>query len=117
MKRTLAATLFCICLCAVANAQPGAAQKAAVEAAKEWRFEKVEIGWDRGPVLKIGLDRENEGTTRCVSESSTSDREPREKPDPADRGPREKPDRDPGDRGPKERPDRDPSDRGSRDRP
>jgi hypothetical protein len=107
LRRMMIASVFCLCLWGVSNAQPGAAQKAAVDAAldaaKEWKLEKLEVGWDKGPVVKGGVTRDRDGG--CTPR----DRDPIDR-DPIDRGPR---DRDPIDRGPR---DRDPIDRGPRDR-
>jgi hypothetical protein len=94
MKRMMIASVFCFCLCGVSNAQPGAAQKAAVnatlDAAKEWRLERVEVGWDKGPVLKGDFARDSDvGCTprepREPRGEPREPREPRERREPVDR--------------------------------
>lgn len=106
IKRLLAVTIFCFCLVGVSNAQPGAAEKATVkaikEAVKDWKLEKVEVGWDRGPVLKGTWSRDNDTNKTPQSEPKTVDRNPVERT-PIDRTPREKVDRTPIDRTPPER--------------
>lgn len=120
MKRILLAITFGICLCGIANAQPGAAQKAivdkAIEASKEWKIDKVEIGWDRGPVLKGSFERDK-GEISCGSQKSGAEKTDRdirpeksvernapEKPEKPERAIRERTAPEKDDRGAKERP-------------
>jgi hypothetical protein len=92
----LAAAVFCLCLVGVANAQPGAAERAAVravtDAAKEWRLDSFEVGWDKGPVVRGSFVRDN-GPGGTDSRSSASERTQREHTprdnSPTDRAPRE----------------------------
>jgi len=118
MKRMLLAITFGICLCGISNAQPGAAQKAivdkAIETSKEWKLDKVEIGWDRGPVVKGSFERdkgeiscgaqksETEKPDRDIRPEKSIDRNAPEKGEKPERAPRERAARET-DRGPKER--------------
>lgn len=118
MKRILLAITFGICLCGVSNAQPGAAQRImvdkAIETVKEWKLDKVEIGWDRGPVVKGSFERDKgeiscgpqksgaEKPDRDIRPEKSIDRNGPEKPEKPERTPRERsaPEID---RGPRER--------------
>ncbi len=120
MKRILLTITFGICLCGIANAQPGAAQRALVdkiiETTREWKVDKVEIGWDRGPVIKGSFERDKgeiscgsqergaEKADRDIRSEKSIDRDRPEKPEKPDRTDRERtrPERDY--REPKERP-------------
>jgi len=122
MKRILLVITFGICLCGIANAQPGAAQKAivdkAIETSKEWKLDKIEVGWDRGPVVKGSFERDKgeiscgaqksgpEKSDRDIRPEKSIERNIRETPEKPDRTPRERPAREI-DREPKERAPRD----------
>ena len=108
-KRMLLALVFCVSFFGVAQAQPGAVQKKAIDTAiqavrdefQKWDFKQVEIGVDsRGPEIKAVFGRNDQKSdTVCTPASEgpnrgatggqrPSDRQPRES-SPRDRQPRE----------------------------